>query len=330
MPRPFRISFAEFDFDPATGELWHAGQRVPLQPQPARLLGLLVARPGEVITRDEIRQALWGGETHVEFDRSLNFCVAKLRSALQDNAADPRFIETVPTRGYRFIGATERAEKGATEYTENTDKKGAIPGSDPALTRVTPGPDPGQAPLWPRSDTGVVPRVAESAPVPRVNRRRNRVAYVAIGVVVTAVAAFATFRMTAASPKVVVVPFRNETGVADLDRVAKGVSDATVVKLAASSDLQVIGNAAGLTLTFRPPDLKAMGESLGAQYLVLGQMKRDDRRMRVVAHLIRVSDQTHVWAQTYDSDTLDLPQQSSIAEQIASAVTTRIRPRSEP
>ena len=319
-PPPSRIAFGEFAFDPAAGELWQDGRRVALQPQPARLLALLVARPGEVVARDEIRQALWGDETHVEFDRSLNFCVAKLRAALQDNAAEPRFVETVPTRGYRFIGATERAEKGATDYTENTedtedtestentententDKKGAIP--------------------------GVAPRVAESAPVQPVNRRRNRVAYAATVVVLAGVAAFATFRMSAASPKVVVVPFRNETGVADLDRLAKGVSDATVVKLAESSDLQVIGNAAGLTFTFRPPDLKAMGESLGAQYLVLGQMKRDDRRMRVVAHLIRVSDQTHVWAQTYDTDTLDLPQQSSIAEQIASAVVTRLRPRS--
>ena len=70
-----------------------------------------------------------------------------------------------------------------------------------------------------------------------------------------------------------------------------------------------------------------MGESLGAQYLVLGQMKRDDRRMRVVAHLIRVSDQTHVWAQTFDNDTLDLPQQSAVADQIASAVTARVRLR---
>jgi TolB-like protein/DNA-binding winged helix-turn-helix (wHTH) protein len=295
-PPPSSIAFGDFAFDPAAGELWQGGRRVALQPQPARLLALLVARPGEVVARDEIRQALWGGETHVEFDRSLNFCVAKLRAALQDNAAEPRFVETVPTRGYRFIGATERAEKGATEYTENTDKKGAIPG----------------------------------APVQRVSRRRNRAAYAAAVVAVAAVAAFAMFRMSEASPKVVVVPFRNETGVADLDRVAKGVSDATVVKLAASSDLQVIGNAAGLAFSFRPPDMKAMGESLGAQYLVLGQVKRDDRRMRVVAHLIRVTDQTHVWAQTYDSDNLDLPQQSSIAEQIASAVAARLRPRSLP
>ena len=112
-----------------------------------------------------------------------------------------------------------------------------------------------------------------------------------------------------------------------MDRVAKGVSDATVARLAIPdrlSRLRVIGNAADLRFSFRPPDMKAMGESLDAQYLVLGQMKKDDRRMRIVAHLIRVSDQTHVWAKTYDTDTLDLAQQESIAEQIAVAVTDTV------
>ena len=190
MPQPSRISFAEFEFDPATGELWHGGRRVPLQPQPARLLELFVARPGEVIARDEIRQALWGDETHVEFDRSLNFCVAKLRSALHDNPAVPRYIETVPTRGYRFIAA----------------------------------------PLLPGSDPGVVPRVAVSARGEDVARRRNRYLVAAAAVLfVAAAAAFAVLRPDAATPKVVVVPFHNETGAPDLDRVAKGVSDATVV-----------------------------------------------------------------------------------------------------
>ena len=126
------------------------------------------------------------------------------------------------------------------------------------------------------------------------------------------------------TPKVVVVPFQNETGSPDFDRVAKGVSDATVVKLAEADRLRVIGNASGLQFSFRPRDMKAIGESLGAQYLVLGQMKRDDRRMWIVAHLIRVSDQTHVWATTYESELLDLPQQAAIGRQIAAAVSVRI------
>src|SRR5204862_6610930 len=100
-----RVRFGPFAFDAATGELWRDGRRVRLQRQPSRLLELLVARPGEVVAREEIRLALWGDGTHVDFERSLNFCVAKLRSTLRDNAVSPRFVETVPTRGYRFIAA---------------------------------------------------------------------------------------------------------------------------------------------------------------------------------------------------------------------------------
>src|SRR3982751_4065597 len=109
-PPPSRIAFGEFEFDRLTGELWRAGEPVPVQPQPSRLLALLIERPGDLVSRDEIRQALWGGDTHVEFDRSLNFCVAKLRAAVNDSAVDPRIIETVPTRGYRFIAVPRAAE----------------------------------------------------------------------------------------------------------------------------------------------------------------------------------------------------------------------------
>src|SRR5688500_19563700 len=115
MPPRSRARFGPFEFDAVSGELWRDGRRVGLQRQPSRLLELLLARPGDVVTRDEIRLALWGEDTHVDFERSLNFCVARLRSALRDNAAEPRFIETLPTRGYRFIApvAPAAAESAA-------------------------------------------------------------------------------------------------------------------------------------------------------------------------------------------------------------------------
>jgi len=106
------------------------------------------------------------------------------------------------------------------------------------------------------------------------------------------------------------------------------VSDAAVARLAAPERLprlRVIGNATDVFFSFRPHDMKAMGQALGAQYLVLGQVKRDERRFRVIAHLIRVSDQTHVWATTFDRDSLDLSTQSAIAEAIAQAVATHLR-----
>ena len=104
---PQRVQFGVFEFDPTSGDLRKGGLRIRVQEQPLKILGLLVARPGEVITREELRQALWPGDTFVDFERSLNTAVNKLREALGDRAQNPRFIETLPRRGYRFIAPVE-------------------------------------------------------------------------------------------------------------------------------------------------------------------------------------------------------------------------------
>lgn len=103
------VRFGTFEFDRATGELWSKGRRVPLQDQPAQLLSLLVSRPGTVVTREELRKALWSEDTFVEFDTALNVAVNKIRQALRDSASTPRFAETVPKRGYRFLADVHRA-----------------------------------------------------------------------------------------------------------------------------------------------------------------------------------------------------------------------------
>ena len=300
-----RVVFGPFEFDPATGELWQDGRRVRLQRQPSRLLALLVARPGDVVAREEIRQAIWGDDTYVDFERSLNFCVAKLRSALRDNAAAPRFVETLPTRGYRFIAPLEHPASAPSEP------------SMVAASERTPASD--------------VSSMAAQSETPADRRRPTRLWTAAGAAALIALVALVTLTMTRPTrigvPTVVVVPFHNETGSTDLDRVAKGVSDATVARLATPerlARLKVIGNATDLVFSFKPASMKATGESLGAQFLVLGQLKKDDRQMRIVAHLIRVSDQTHVWAKTYDTPVLDLPQQADIAEAIATAVAATV------
>jgi DNA-binding winged helix-turn-helix (wHTH) protein/tetratricopeptide (TPR) repeat protein len=97
------VSFGTFELDLEAGVLHRHGRRVPLQEQPARILSLLVSRPSELVTREELRQLLWASETFVEFDASLNAAITKVRRALGDSASAPRFIETVPRRGYRFL-----------------------------------------------------------------------------------------------------------------------------------------------------------------------------------------------------------------------------------
>ena len=100
-----RFRFDTFGFDAGTGELLKGGSRILLQPQPAILLNLLLSSPGELVTRERVQQALWGTDTTVDFELGMNRCVRQLRSALRDSADTPRYIETLPRRGYRFIAA---------------------------------------------------------------------------------------------------------------------------------------------------------------------------------------------------------------------------------
>ncbi|HMA16938.1 MAG TPA: winged helix-turn-helix domain-containing protein, partial [Thermoanaerobaculia bacterium] len=102
------VRFGAFEVDLRTGELRRKGLKVDLQEQPFRILALLLERPGELVTREELRQKLWPDDVVVEFDQGLNNAIKKLRYALDDSAETPRFVETLPRRGYRFVAPVER------------------------------------------------------------------------------------------------------------------------------------------------------------------------------------------------------------------------------
>ena len=97
------IHFGAFELDAVNGELRKAGVSLKMHPQPLRVLLLLAERPGQVVTREEIQRSLWGDNTFVDFERGINFCVNQIRTALGDDAEKPRYVETLPRRGYRFI-----------------------------------------------------------------------------------------------------------------------------------------------------------------------------------------------------------------------------------
>src|SRR5258708_16335154 len=102
-----RVLFGEYELDCRVGELHRSGVLLKLQPQPAKVLTILVCRAGEVVTRQELAEQVWGSETHVDFVHCLNFAVGQIRGVLEDDAQQPRFLETVPRRGYRFIATIE-------------------------------------------------------------------------------------------------------------------------------------------------------------------------------------------------------------------------------
>ena len=140
-----RYRFGPFEVDPSQGKLSRSGSRVKLQDLPLRLLVLLVERPGEIVTREEVRQRLWPEDTFVEFDNSLGVAVRKLREALRDDADAPRYVETVPRRGYRFLASVTAQEPGEpADFDKGSDDKalafeqraGNLPGTVPLPTRT--------------------------------------------------------------------------------------------------------------------------------------------------------------------------------------------------
>ena len=135
--RPVRFGAFELDLD--GGVLYRSGRRVPLQEQPARILTLLVSRPDEVVTREELRHLVWTDDTFVEFDASLNAAITKIRRALKDSASAPRFIETVPKRGYRFLADVQGLQRGSESTAVVTQGVVAAPSAPSDIERSTGG-----------------------------------------------------------------------------------------------------------------------------------------------------------------------------------------------
>lgn len=117
--RPTKLlRFDAFEVDLRAGELYKAGRKVKLQVQPFQVLAMLLESPGEVVTREEMQKRLWPADTFVDFDHSVNTAVKKLRQALGDDKKKPKFVETLPKRGYRFLGTVKKPAGGASEETE--------------------------------------------------------------------------------------------------------------------------------------------------------------------------------------------------------------------
>ena len=290
------IRFAGVTFDPVTGELRRNGTTTRLEPQPARVLAVLVERAGEVVTRAELQQRVWSGDTFVDFEHGLNYCIAQIRAALGDSASEPGFIETLPRRGYRFVAEVERG--------------GAASGG------------PHQAVLH-----------APPADVPPARGQRWWIVAAGIGLIVGTAAGtwvFSRWQTTSQAREVpvrlAVVPFDNETGVAEYDRLAQTLTDATVARLAATPDrLAVVGNSAVLRKPRGFRDLVAIGSSLGVPHIVLGQVQEIGGQLRITTHLIRVEGEAHIWAKRFEpaaGETSNLDRQ--VSEAVAQAVTKRL------
>jgi DNA-binding winged helix-turn-helix (wHTH) protein/TolB-like protein len=265
MPRIY--SFGLFEFDADLLQLTRDGRPVRLQRQPAQALAILLERAGSLVTREELRRAVWGDHTFVDFERGLNFCIGQIRSALADDADAPRYIRTSPKKGYELICPVRTV-------------------GDPRQPTVQSSPpEPGARGLGHR-----VPALAA-----------------ALAVTMTAAAAVVSYYHYAVSGRsaqviVAVARFDNETGDPELTRFSDSLTDSIVEQLTlrGAGQFEVIGNSAILRRSREQRDLRAIATSLHASFVVLGQVQRDSQHVRVLGHLIRLPEETHVSVSRFD------------------------------
>jgi DNA-binding winged helix-turn-helix (wHTH) protein/TolB-like protein len=288
---PIVLRFDRFEFHPQSGELIAGGETTRLEPQPAKVLAILASRAGQVVTREELQKEVWPAEIFVDFERGLNYCVGRIRRALDDSAAAPRFVETLPKRGYRFLPAVEPS-----------------PEVQQPLAESPASPSPGWGRRHGRRRLGVAWRVATAA--------------VLLAALVAAGSAFVRSRRAAMVPTVAITRFDNETGRADLDGTAQVLEDTLVERLAREPERwSVIGNAAILREPRPVRNLEAIGSSLHADLIVLGQILPGERGLTILTHLIRAGDLRHLWVGRFEVAAVVAP---GVAARIAASVAAAL------
>jgi TolB-like protein/DNA-binding winged helix-turn-helix (wHTH) protein/Tfp pilus assembly protein PilF len=281
-----RVRTGLFEIDFGSGELHKEGRKVQLQEQPFRVLEILLELPGEVVTREQLQARLWPADTYVGFDEGLNTAIRKLRVAFGDSAENPRFIETVSRRGYRFIAPVE-----------------------PLL--IPP-------PSHPTTTVAAKPRFISP-----------KTLWIGFAVVL-AVSALTLFFRPAALRKqplgkimLVVLPMENFTGDSQQDYLADGITEEIIAQLGSldPQHLGVIARTSAMRYKHTQKSAAQISGEVGANYLLEGSIRRSGDRIRVTAQLIQSSDQSHLWADSYDRELRDvLKIESDIARSVASEI----------
>src|SRR5262249_10352394 len=279
------------------------GIRLPVHGQPLQILELLLRSPRQLVSREQFRQALWPNGTFVEFNDSLNASVRRLRHALEDEADQPRFIETLPRRGYRFLGEVE--------VITGNDGKGAVaPPSSPA------GPKPAKAPQ-------VLRRILSL----------SHIGYALVTLVALAIGAGSVYPWRgkqaagAAQPirSIAVLPLENLSGDPGQEYFADGITDALITDLAKIGSLLVISRTSVMQYKTARKSLPQVARELDVDAVLEGSVTRVGSKVRITAQLIRASSDTHLWAEEYERDMQDfLGLQRDVARDIAYQVKGKL------
>ncbi|MFY9725753.1 MAG: winged helix-turn-helix domain-containing protein [Bryobacteraceae bacterium] len=303
--RPHPLRFATFEVDASSRELFKQGRKVKLQEQPFELLLALLERPGEVLAREELKQRIWPDDTVVDFDRGLNRAVNRIRDALGDSAENPRFVETLPRRGYRFIAPVQEL---------------AVMDAMPVTNSHTEGVTQ-ESPAGPTSST-------------RALAGKRTLLAAAAAMALAAVLYWNPGnwrdRFTTASPSqqvrsVAVLPFENLSNDPTQEYFTDGITDELITDLATLEGVRVISRTSVMPYKGKRQPLPAIASALGVDAVVEGSVARANQRVRITAQLLLAREDRHLWAGSFERDLGDvLTVQRDIAAIIAQQIRARV------
>jgi TolB-like protein/DNA-binding winged helix-turn-helix (wHTH) protein/Tfp pilus assembly protein PilF len=296
--QPFRrFKFGVFEADLRTGELTKLGKRVRLQEQPFQLLAMLLEKPGELVIREELRERLWP-KTLVDFDHGLNKAISKVRDALGDSAENPRFIETVASRGYRFLADVAVVQAGQPGTADDLARH-EVPG----LPRP---PDTSASAGWRTHPFG--------------RRLSGVVTALALAVLLTWF--FYSWRHPLSTiHSLAVLPLENLSNDGSQDYFADGMTDELITHLGQISAIRVISRTSAMSYKNAHKPLAEIARELNVDAVVEGSVLHSGERVRIAAQLIQVPADKQIWAESYEGDFRDtLALQSRVARSIAEQI----------
>jgi TolB-like protein/DNA-binding winged helix-turn-helix (wHTH) protein/Flp pilus assembly protein TadD len=311
VPIPRTLRFGLFELDLRSGELWKQGRKVRLEGQPVQILICLLEHSGKLVTREELRERLWPADTYVNFEHGLNAAVKRLRRALNDSADNPRFVETLPRRGYRFLAPVEsvRPEDGMPAVDEVTRDSPVSAPEEPPHTEVDHKPET----------------------VPWLLGHKKSV--FALLLVLAILIAWMLRPKNSQSPAIrslAVLPLENLSGDPSQDYFSDGMTDELITELGQISGLRVISRTSVMTYKGARKPLPQIARELNVDTVVEGTVLRSGNQVRITAQLIDAPADKHLWAQSYEGDvrqTLTLQRQvaRAIAEEIHIELTSHER-----
>jgi TolB-like protein/DNA-binding winged helix-turn-helix (wHTH) protein/Flp pilus assembly protein TadD len=306
------VRFGTFEVSLQSGEIRKGGVRIRVQQQPMKLLEILLERPGEVVTREELRGRVWANDGFGDFDQAVNIAIAKLRTALGDSAENPRYIETLPKRGYRFIADVSVADADARREGPES-AAGDLPGTESVQqvqgTGFTVAP---RRQLWPSRRVIVAIALVLSLPILVVWLFRSR------------------FSAPTGIRSLAVLPLDNLSGDASQDYFADGMTDELISDLGQISALRVISRTSAMTYKHARKPLPQIARELNVDAVVEGTVFRSGNQVRITAQLIDASTDKHLWSQSYEGELRDtLALQSKVARAIADQIQISLNPREQ-